>query len=236
MRLPQARIQELVVMPSSRGSSQPRDQTQVSYIAGGFFTDWATREAPKHWSEYPILSPGELPNPGIEPGSPAFQADSLPAELPRKPRMLWGVNKLTHLKYIEESLMPQNDVLATVIAFTVIGLPAGVRGKKPACQCRKHKRGVQSLGREDPLEEEMATHSSILAWRMLWTEEPGRLQSIELHRVGHTWNCLHTHTHTHTLFSEGGIILGCNTQVRCYEKGHHFDLVWQKVSIWIKGT
>ena len=35
---------------------------------------------------------------------------------------------------------------------------------------------VQSLGREDPLEEEMATHSSILAWRILWTEEPGRLQ------------------------------------------------------------
>ena len=37
---------------------------------------------------------------------------------------------------------------------------------------------VQSLGWEDPLEKEMATHSSILAWRMLWTEEPGRLQSM----------------------------------------------------------
>ena len=37
---------------------------------------------------------------------------------------------------------------------------------------------VQSLGREDPLEEEMATHSSILAWRIPWTEEPGGLQSI----------------------------------------------------------
>jgi len=36
--------------------------------------------------------------------------------------------------------------------------------------------GVQSLGPEDPLEEEMATHSSILAWKILWTEEPGRLQ------------------------------------------------------------
>ena len=41
----QARILEWVVMPSSRGSSQPRDRTQVSYIAGGFFTIWATREA-----------------------------------------------------------------------------------------------------------------------------------------------------------------------------------------------
>ena len=44
---------------------------------------------------------------------------------------------------------------------------------------------VQSLGGEDPLEKEMATHSSILAWRTLWIEEPGGLQSMGLQRVGH---------------------------------------------------
>ena len=44
---------------------------------------------------------------------------------------------------------------------------------------------VQSLGWEDALEESMATHTSILAWRIPWTEEPGRLQSIVLHRVGY---------------------------------------------------
>ena len=44
---------------------------------------------------------------------------------------------------------------------------------------------VQSLGPEDPLEEGIATHSSILAWRILWTEEPGRLQSMGSQRVGH---------------------------------------------------
>ena len=44
---------------------------------------------------------------------------------------------------------------------------------------------VRSLGWEDPLEEEMATHSSILAWRISWTEEPGRLQSMGLQRAGH---------------------------------------------------
>ena len=44
----------------------------------------------------------------------------------------------------------------------------------------------QSLGQEDPLEEEMATHSSILAWKMPWTEESGRLQSVGLQRVGHS--------------------------------------------------
>ena len=44
---------------------------------------------------------------------------------------------------------------------------------------------VQSLGREDPLEMEMATHSSILAWEILWTEEPGGLRSMGSQRVGH---------------------------------------------------
>ena len=44
---------------------------------------------------------------------------------------------------------------------------------------------VQSLGQEDLLEKEMATHSSILAWRIPWMEEPGRLQSMGLQRVGH---------------------------------------------------
>ena len=44
---------------------------------------------------------------------------------------------------------------------------------------------VRLLSREDPLEEEMATHSSILAWRIPWTEEAGGLPSMELHRVGY---------------------------------------------------
>ena len=44
---------------------------------------------------------------------------------------------------------------------------------------------VHSLGREDPLEKEMATHSSTLAWKILWTEYPGRLQFLGLQRVGH---------------------------------------------------
>ena len=46
---------------------------------------------------------------------------------------------------------------------------------------------VQSLGQENPLEKAMTTHSCILAWRILWTEKPGGLQSIELHKVGHDW-------------------------------------------------
>ena len=53
---------------------------------------------------------------------------------------------------------------------------------------------VQSLGQEDPLEEEMATHSNILAWRMPWTEEPGGLQFMGLQRVRHDWSDL-AHMH-----------------------------------------
>ena len=63
-----------------------------------------------------------------------------------------------------------------------MGFPSGSAIKKlPAMQ----KTQVQSLGQEEPLEEGVATHSSILAWRILWTEEPGGLLSLGLHRVGH---------------------------------------------------
>ena len=48
------------------------------------------------------------------------------------------------------------------------------------------KTWVRSLGREDPLENEIATHSNVLAWRTSWTEEPGRLQSVGSQRVSHT--------------------------------------------------
>ena len=62
---------------------------------------------------------------------------------------------------------------ASLLARTVKNLPA------------MQDTWVQSLGWEDPLEKEMATHSSNLAWEMPWTEEPGRLQSIGSQRVGH---------------------------------------------------
>ena len=56
---------------------------------------------------------------------------------------------------------------------------------------------VRSLGWEDPLEKGMTNHSSILSWRIPWTEEPGRLKSTVSQRVGHDW-VKHTHKHTST--------------------------------------
>ena len=64
-------------------------------------------------------------------------------------------------------------IWASLVAQTIKRLPA-VRETR-----------VQSLGREDPLEKEMATHSRILAWRIPWMKEPGGLQSMGLQRVGH---------------------------------------------------
>ena len=87
-----ARILKWVAFPFSRGYSQPRDRTQVSRIAGGFFTRWATREAQEYWSGYP--SPEDLPNPGITPRSPALQADSLPTELSGKPEEPLSVREI----------------------------------------------------------------------------------------------------------------------------------------------
>ena len=50
---------------------------------------------------------------------------------------------------------------------------------------------VRSLGQEDPLEKGMTTHSSILVWKIPWTEDPGKLQSMGSQRVGHNWATEH---------------------------------------------
>ena len=77
------------------------------------------------------------------------------------------------------------------VAQCQVGFPGGSEGKESVCSAGDH---VQSLCWEDPLEEGRATHPSILAWRIPWTEEPGGLQFMRLQRVGHD---LTSHTHTH---------------------------------------
>ena len=67
---------------------------------------------------------------------------------------------------------------------------------------------VRSLGWEDPLEKGMATLSSILAWRILWTEEPGELQSMGLQRVWHDWTTKHSKTFTYSRDEDVDISMG----------------------------
>ena len=80
--------------------------------------------------------------------------------------------------------------MASLVAQSVKNLPAVQEIRIP------------SLGREDPLEKEMATHSSILAWKIPWTEEPGGLWSMGLQRVGHAGA---TNTRYHHSFLGGEI-------------------------------
>ena len=99
------------------------------------------------------------------------------------------------------------------------GIPRWHSGRVSTCQCRRCKRcgfdpwvGKISwkrawqpapVGQEDPLEKEMETHSIILTWRIPWTEEPGRLQSMGFQRVRHNWAAKHTHYLSLLLFVWG---------------------------------
>ena len=76
------------------------------------------------------------------------------------------------------------DVNNTIMGTHILkkGFPGGSDGKESACNAGDWG---SILSQEDPLEKEMATHSSILAWRIPWSEEPSRLQSTGSQRVGH---------------------------------------------------
>ena len=87
---------------------------------------------------------------------------------------------------------------------------------------------VQSLGWEDPLEEGMATHSSILAWRIPWTQEPGGLQSMGSQKVGHSWMTKHS-----TQLEQNRDVLEC-VEVHFMKSGakvqqlqRHWTVLWK---------
>ena len=105
----------------------------------------------------------------------------------------------------EKSRRPnRNQCLMYSIDFNS-GFPAGISDKELSFQCRRHETRVQSMDWQDPLEEEMATHPNILAWRIPWTEEPGRLQSIGSHRA-RGWSGLAC---THIAFNSEGVLFHC---------------------------
>ena len=111
----------------------------------------------------------------VEPRSPALHADST----------VWATSPICEA--ILNIFVFCFTVYICLFIYSVctggISLVAQVVKNLPAMQ----ETWVQSLDREDPLEKGMATHSSILAWRIPWTEEPGRLQSTGSQRVGHNW-------------------------------------------------
>ena len=89
--------------------------------------------------------------------------------------------------------MPSNCILQMVKMvyfmlhhYATVGFPGGSVAKNPpANNCRTQETQVQYLGQEDPLEKEVVTHFSILAWEITWTEESGKLQFTGLKRAGY---------------------------------------------------
>ena len=83
--------------------------------------------------------------------------------------------KQFYLHHLTQAQQPWKHLYCCLVAQTVKHLPT------------MRETWVRSLGWEDPLEKEMAAHSSILAWKIPWTAEPGRLPSMGSQRVGHNW-------------------------------------------------
>ena len=79
-------------------------------------------------------------------------------------------------------------IILQIYTYIKLGFPGGSAVKNPSAMQETKEMQVQSLGQEDSLEEDMATHSNILAWRIPWIEEPGGLYSTGLKRVRHNWS------------------------------------------------
>ena len=127
----------------------------------------------------PFPSPGDLPNPGVEPRSPTLQADSLPAEAQGKPKNT-GVGSLSLLQWIFPTEELNRGLLhcrRILYQLSYEGTSYQILIKVLLISAAVQETWLWSLGWENPLEKGMETPSSILAWRIPWTEEPGELQS-----------------------------------------------------------
>ena len=126
----------------------------------------------------------------------------------------WSVSKWLRLKGLiitcrgtnERALKLERDLFPTVSGLVPQGeedtltfsehLVSSLVAQSVKNQPVTQETWVRSLGREDSLEKGMTTYCSVLTWRIPWTEEPSRLQSLESQRVGHGW-VANTHTHVH---------------------------------------
>ena len=158
-------------------------------------TPWTVaRQAPlsmgfsrkEYWSELPFPPPGDLPDPGIKltsPMSPALQTNSLPIEPSGK---LYSAVEISNSLRLAQYLGEGNG---TPLQYPCLGNPmdggawwASVHG---VAKSQTRLSNFTFTFHFHALEKEMATHSSVLAWRIPGTREPGGLPSMGSHRVGH---------------------------------------------------
>ena len=91
-----------------------------------------------------------------------------------------------------DSILKNRDITLSTKVHPVKARLISLVAQTVKCMPTMQETWVRSLGGEHSLEKEIATHSSTLAWKIPWTEEPGRLQSMGLQRVGHDWVTSHT--------------------------------------------
>ena len=132
------------------------------------------------------------------------------AMLPVCPTLPWPPCPHAHSLHLHLCSCPANKFISTIFldATYMASLVAHLVKNPPAMQ----ETQVLSLDQEDPLEKEIATCCSILAWRIPWTEEPGGLQSIGSHRVRHNWSDF-TCTYTYSCYWRVWDYLRCSTWV-----------------------
>ena len=99
----------------------------------------------------------------------------------------WGENKVSDVRWcpcshwdIRGDHLPVTSRTIFEVKYHFSGLPWWLSGKESTCQCRRPR--LDPWSREDPLEKEMTTHTSMLVWKIPWTEEPGKLQSMGLQK------------------------------------------------------
>ena len=90
-----------------------------------------------------------------------------------------------------------------ILRYRWLDFPDGASGNELTWRCRRREMQVRSLGWENPLEG-MTTHSTVLVWKIPWTEEPGGLQPMGSQRVGHDWSQAHTWLINNAVIVSGG--------------------------------
>ena len=113
-----------------------------------------------------------------------FQREEMPSFTPYKRNQSRNCD-ISYLLQVSKDKKKFSDILFVWVGGGWRGFHRGSAVKNPPAMQEPQATWVQSLGQEDPLEEGIATHSSVLAWRIPWKEEPGGLQSVGLQRVEH---------------------------------------------------